>query len=51
MCRTGNKQVDHQNKRGMILRDNRRNVRKTVENNLSEDSDQYDCSDEDDYLN
>jgi hypothetical protein len=25
-------------------------VRKTVENNLSEDSDQYDCSDEDDYF-
>jgi hypothetical protein len=23
---------------------------KTVENNLSEDSDQYDCSDEDDYF-
>ena len=50
MCRTGNKQVDQQNKRGMIPRENRRNVRKTVENNLSEDSDQYDCSDEDDYF-
>jgi hypothetical protein len=34
----------------MIPRENRRNVRKTVENNLSEDSDQYDCSDEDDYV-
>jgi hypothetical protein len=34
----------------MIPRENRRNVRKTVENNLSEDSDQYDCSDEDDYF-
>lgn len=31
----------------MIPRENRRNVRKTVENNLSEDSDQYDCSDDD----
>ena len=34
----------------MIPRENRRNVRKTVENNLSENSDQYDCSDEDDYF-
>jgi hypothetical protein len=34
----------------MIPRENRRNVRKTVENNLTEDSDQYDCSDEDDYF-
>jgi hypothetical protein len=34
----------------MIPRENRRNVRKTVENNLIEDSDQYDCSDEDDYF-
>jgi hypothetical protein len=32
------------------LWENRRNVRKTVENNLIEDSDQYDCSDEDDYF-
>jgi hypothetical protein len=42
-CRTGYKQDDQQNKRGMI-------PRKTVENNLTEDSDQYDCSDEDDYF-
>ena len=34
----------------MIPRENRRNVRKTVENNLSENSDQYDCSDEDGYF-
>jgi hypothetical protein len=34
----------------MISRGNRRNVRKTVENNLTEDSDQYDCSDENDYF-
>jgi hypothetical protein len=27
MCRTGNKQDDQQNKRGMIPRENRRNVR------------------------
>ena len=49
-CRTGYKQDDQQNKRGMIPRENRRNLRKTAENNLSEDSDQYDCSDEDDYF-
>ena len=36
--------------RGMIPRENWRNVRKTVENNLGEYSDQYDCSDEDDYF-
>jgi hypothetical protein len=50
MCRTGSKQDNQQNKRGMIPSENRRNVRKTVENNLSEDSDQCDCSDEDDYF-
>jgi hypothetical protein len=33
----------------MIPKEYRRIVRKTVEHNLSEDSDQYDCCDEEDY--
>ena len=50
MCRTRNKQDSRyqQSRGGMIQNRNRKNVRKTVnENNLSEDSDQYD---EDDYF-